>query len=274
MALDQRTIDCLALDAQLSPVFRRDGEAVVPERTAEAFNELWRPGLQAFADEMVRTFPRQERAYELAVLTSYQGRGTGHHSILVCTDGRVVYAETEVGIGLARFHEFEHGKLVIRTRLRTLRPEIQLGARPALVWPGLAGSEGELQGCLDAPQPEPASHLRSLLARLDGGDEPRLGLVATGGAEPAVPKPKAQPPTGDYLEHAVRGAVTSTLRGAELPEGAADGAAEGVEGDELPPPPGWYPDPTDRQDHRWWDGAAWTDHASRNGVSLVDPLAR
>jgi len=35
---------------------------------------------------------------------------------------------------------------------------------------------------------------------------------------------------------------------------------------------GWYPDPTARFDHRYWDGLAWTDHASRHGEALVDPL--
>lgn len=35
---------------------------------------------------------------------------------------------------------------------------------------------------------------------------------------------------------------------------------------------GWYLDPTARFDHRYWDGYAWTDHASRNGEALVDPL--
>jgi hypothetical protein len=36
---------------------------------------------------------------------------------------------------------------------------------------------------------------------------------------------------------------------------------------------GWYRDPTERFDHRYWDGHAWTDHASRNGEALVDPVA-
>jgi hypothetical protein len=36
---------------------------------------------------------------------------------------------------------------------------------------------------------------------------------------------------------------------------------------------GWYTDPTERFDHRYWDGLAWTDHAARNGEALVDPVA-
>ena len=37
-------------------------------------------------------------------------------------------------------------------------------------------------------------------------------------------------------------------------------------------PPGWFPDPTGRHDHRWWDGAAWTAHVADAGVAALDPL--
>lgn len=37
-------------------------------------------------------------------------------------------------------------------------------------------------------------------------------------------------------------------------------------------PPGWFPDPTGRHDHRWWDGAAWTAHVADAGVAATDPL--
>jgi hypothetical protein len=35
---------------------------------------------------------------------------------------------------------------------------------------------------------------------------------------------------------------------------------------------GWYVDPTGRFDHRYWNGSAWTLHASRAGESVIDPL--
>ena len=38
-------------------------------------------------------------------------------------------------------------------------------------------------------------------------------------------------------------------------------------------PPGWFPDPTGRHDHRWWDGVAWTAHVADAGVAGLDPLA-
>lgn len=37
-------------------------------------------------------------------------------------------------------------------------------------------------------------------------------------------------------------------------------------------PPAWYPDPTARHDHRWWDGEEWTAHVADGGVATIDPL--
>lgn len=34
----------------------------------------------------------------------------------------------------------------------------------------------------------------------------------------------------------------------------------------------WYPDPTGRNEHRYWDGSAWTDHVSNRGITGVDPV--
>ncbi len=34
--------------------------------------------------------------------------------------------------------------------------------------------------------------------------------------------------------------------------------------------PGWQPDPTGRHDHRYWDGAAWTDNVANAGVASTD----
>lgn len=37
-------------------------------------------------------------------------------------------------------------------------------------------------------------------------------------------------------------------------------------------PANWYPDTTGRHQLRYWDGTAWTDHVSDNGVTGVDPV--
>lgn len=37
-------------------------------------------------------------------------------------------------------------------------------------------------------------------------------------------------------------------------------------------PANWYPDPTGRHEHRYYDGNAWTDHVSDDGVQSRDPV--
>jgi Scramblase/Protein of unknown function (DUF2510) len=37
-------------------------------------------------------------------------------------------------------------------------------------------------------------------------------------------------------------------------------------------PANWYPDPMGRHQVRYWDGAAWTEHVSNNGVAGIDSL--
>ena len=40
------------------------------------------------------------------------------------------------------------------------------------------------------------------------------------------------------------------------------------------PPAGWVADPTERHEHRYWDGSQWTDHVSNGGVTGSDKLMR
>jgi hypothetical protein len=46
----------------------------------------------------------------------------------------------------------------------------------------------------------------------------------------------------------------------------------------LPPtapsatPPGWFPDPLERYEHRYFNGTTWTSDVSNNGQRMVDPL--
>ena len=37
-------------------------------------------------------------------------------------------------------------------------------------------------------------------------------------------------------------------------------------------PPAWHPDPTGRFELRYWDGALWTEHVTRNGEQTTDPV--
>ena len=41
----------------------------------------------------------------------------------------------------------------------------------------------------------------------------------------------------------------------------------------APNPSGWYPDPGGRHQYRFWNGKAWTDHVSDNGLIRSSPLA-
>ncbi|MGH3712500.1 MAG: DUF2510 domain-containing protein [Micromonosporaceae bacterium] len=36
-------------------------------------------------------------------------------------------------------------------------------------------------------------------------------------------------------------------------------------------PAGWYPDPSRRHQHRYWDGRAWTEHVTDNSATPADP---
>ena len=40
------------------------------------------------------------------------------------------------------------------------------------------------------------------------------------------------------------------------------------------PEPGWFPDPTNADQSRWWDGHRWTDEVSRDGAVVADPMPR
>jgi uncharacterized membrane protein YhaH (DUF805 family) len=41
----------------------------------------------------------------------------------------------------------------------------------------------------------------------------------------------------------------------------------------VPTGEGWHPDPTRRHQHRYYDGASWTDHVANNGQAAQDPIA-
>ena len=41
---------------------------------------------------------------------------------------------------------------------------------------------------------------------------------------------------------------------------------------EINPPRGWYRDPTQLGDARYWDGAQWTDSVNRAGATVTAPI--
>lgn len=43
---------------------------------------------------------------------------------------------------------------------------------------------------------------------------------------------------------------------------------------DVTPQPGWYPDPTDQAEQRYWDGTSWTEHVVTAGAQSTVPLAR
>ena len=42
----------------------------------------------------------------------------------------------------------------------------------------------------------------------------------------------------------------------------------------MPHPADWLPDPTERHQHRYWDGSSWTPHVADNGIQSEDPLSQ
>jgi hypothetical protein len=45
-----------------------------------------------------------------------------------------------------------------------------------------------------------------------------------------------------------------------------------IRGPDGMPVAGWYPDPNGVFQHRYWDGRAWTEHVSRDGVTSLAPV--
>lgn len=39
-------------------------------------------------------------------------------------------------------------------------------------------------------------------------------------------------------------------------------------------PAQWYPDPSGRHEHRYWDGRSWSDQVSDGGETALEPLGR
>lgn len=66
--------------------------------------------------------------------------------------------------------------------------------------------------------------------------------------------------------------AVETARTAGVP--AARSAVVPVQPAAAPPAPaaGWFPDPSGRHEHRYWDGRAWTEHVASGGQQRSDPV--
>jgi len=123
------------------------------------------------------------------------------------------------------------------------------------------------------------SNVIAYLSR-EGSGEAAPAVVVVEEPAPAQAEPVVEEPAG--WAAAPDEAVDDT--GADpTPSGAAV-AATGVAAAEVATaddtaavapesavPAGWYSDPSDRYELRYWDGSAWTEHVSRAGQQYTDP---
>jgi hypothetical protein len=129
------------------------------------------------------------------------------------------------------------------------------------------------------PEPSPPPADANPFAAAAGGAaaDPIAGTTKPGAEHEGGlgPVPGSEAPGGYVLnEH---GELVSSEGGSTEAEDAA-GAAEVTAPDAAEPAPGapapdWYPDPSGRQELRYWDGSQWTEHASTAGRQVVDPIS-
>ena len=94
-----------------------------------------------------------------------------------------------------------------------------------------------------------------------GGGAPasRPGQPDPGGPAPGQPTPSAPAPG-------------TPASGAPAPGTTTPGTIPWAGPAPAPPPAGWYPDPAQRHEYRYWDGAVWTPQVADRGQATLDPL--
>jgi hypothetical protein len=94
-------------------------------------------------------------------------------------------------------------------------------------------------------------------------------------AEPAVEEPAGwaaapdEPVDDTGADPTPSGAAAAATGVAAAGVATADDTAAAAP--ESAVPAGWYSDPSDRYELRYWDGSAWTEHVSRAGQQYTDP---
>ena len=180
MAIEQLIADCLALDAQFRGrprgSFDNDRTGLSPAQAA-ALNASMAPLLQHLVDELHRTEPAVERVYELRTIAN-SGLGEVNVYVLLCSDRRVVFIDAGVRAGIRVLAGFPHGVLDVQNRLMRLKPELQPGPPPILIWPRLAGDDDVLDLGVRHVMAEPSPSLRALMDRVVRGALPSFRPVA------------------------------------------------------------------------------------------------
>jgi Protein of unknown function (DUF2510) len=191
MAIDQLTAACLAASCAFRALPRngRRDHGLTPGQ-ATALNAASSGHLQLLVDELHRTEPRPERTYELRT-TGSSGLGGISHCVLLCTDRRVVYAETNSQRGITVCVVFPHGVLDVQNKLVKVKPELSPGLPPVLIWPRIGGDDDEIDIGVRQVMGEPSPHLRELLERVRTGGRTEIDLVAP--YPPAVAPPGWHP---------------------------------------------------------------------------------
>jgi hypothetical protein len=101
-------------------------------------------------------------------------------------------------------------------------------------------SEPDIPTAPDVVTPEPVS---------EPGPEPDIAPAAEPAPEPAAEAVAAEAPSAEAA-----------------PESPSPAAAPVVT-----TPAGWYPDPSNRFELRYWDGTQWTEHVATGGRQDKDP---
>jgi hypothetical protein len=111
---------------------------------------------------------------------------------------------------------------------------------PAEPTPDVGVSEPDIPTAPDVVTPEPVS---------EPGPEPDIAPAAEPAPEPAAEAVAAEAPSAEAA-----------------PESPSPAAAPVVT-----TPAGWYPDPSNRFEPRYWDGTQWTEHVATGGRQDKDP---
>ena len=89
----------------------------------------------------------------------------------------------------------------------------------------------------------------------------------------AVPRLWWRTPWIAFIKGPIRVSVSGPAAGAPgAPGGPAVAAPAAAPFAAAPPAGAWHPDPSGRNEQRYYDGTQWTEHVSNGGVTSTDPV--